>query len=121
VVIDFADQKIQPCVPRLGYLRMPLHDRDIYAGHVYNPNESYENDYPPLYPCPESWYLSKVYNLEVEDYHTYFVDKLGVWVHNATCGGELPPNPCAGCRTLSESAETRRMTHHGAADDIRST
>jgi hypothetical protein len=24
----------------------------------------------------------RVYNLEVEDYHTYYVGKLGVWVHN---------------------------------------
>lgn len=27
------------------------------------------------------------YNFEVADYHTYFVDELGVWVHNADCGG----------------------------------
>lgn len=26
---------------------------------------------------------TKVYNLEVEDNHTYFVDHMGVWVHNA--------------------------------------
>ena len=24
----------------------------------------------------------KVYNLEVEDYHTYFVDDVPIWVHN---------------------------------------
>jgi hypothetical protein len=29
----------------------------------------------------------KVYNLEVEDYHTYFVDSLGVWVHNSSGRG----------------------------------
>lgn len=29
---------------------------------------------------------TKVYNLEVEDNHTYFVDHMGVWVHNADCG-----------------------------------
>lgn len=36
---------------------------------------------------------SKVYNFEVEDYHTYFVSVKGtdVWVHN-TC---TPPNPAA--------------------------
>jgi hypothetical protein len=28
-----------------------------------------------------------VYNIEVEDYHTYFVGELGVWVHNANCDG----------------------------------
>lgn len=26
-----------------------------------------------------------VYNIEVEDYHTYFVGKAGVWVHNQNC------------------------------------
>ncbi|CAH1207678.1 hypothetical protein PAECIP111893_02754 [Paenibacillus plantiphilus] len=26
-----------------------------------------------------------VYNFEVEDFHTYFVSDLGVWVHNETC------------------------------------
>ena len=81
--IDFVDQKIQPCVPLLGYLHKP--ERSIYDGYVENPNKSYESDYPDD-PNPESWYLSKVYNLEVEDNHTYFVDKLGVWVHNTNCG-----------------------------------
>jgi hypothetical protein len=28
-------------------------------------------------------YLATVYNIEVEDYHTYFVGEMGVWVHNA--------------------------------------
>ena len=31
--------------------------------------------YPPLLQIP-------VYNIEVEDFHTYFVGKEGVWVHN---------------------------------------
>lgn len=34
-------------------------------------------------PIPDE-YLATVYNFEVEDYHTYFVGELGVWVHN-TC------------------------------------
>ncbi|OTG97680.1 hypothetical protein B9T30_14065 [Acinetobacter sp. ANC 4973] len=29
-----------------------------------------------------SYYMATVYNIEVEDYHTYFVGKTGVWVHN---------------------------------------
>jgi hypothetical protein len=28
---------------------------------------------------------TKVYNIEVEDFHTYYVGELGVWVHNANC------------------------------------
>ena len=28
-----------------------------------------------------------VYNIEVDDFHTYHVGKVGVWVHNADCCG----------------------------------
>ena len=41
---------------------------------------------------------TKVYNFEVEDFHTYFVGECGVWVHNANCpsymndDGTLKPN-----------------------------
>lgn len=38
-----------------------------------------ENEDPIFDP-----YLTTVYNFELEDYHTYFVGELGVWVHN-TC------------------------------------
>lgn len=87
LAIDFSDQNIQPCVPIHDYRRQPLPGQDICAGYVYNPNVSHCNDLW-FRPHPESWYLRKVYNLEVEDYHTYFVDKLGVWVHNTNCGAE---------------------------------
>jgi hypothetical protein len=30
-------------------------------------------------------YTTTVYNFEVEDWHTYFVGKMGLWVHNADC------------------------------------
>jgi hypothetical protein len=30
-------------------------------------------------------YTSTVYNFEVEDWHTYFVGKTGLWVHNTNC------------------------------------
>jgi VCBS repeat-containing protein len=34
----------------------------------------------------QKWlYTTKVYNLEVEDFHTYYVGKLGAWVHNTNC------------------------------------
>lgn len=29
--------------------------------------------------------LETVYNIEVDDFHTYHVGKLGIWVHNANC------------------------------------
>lgn len=31
-----------------------------------------------------------VYNVTVEDTHTYFVSENSIWVHNANCHGELP-------------------------------
>jgi len=31
--------------------------------------------------------LTTVYNIEVEDFHTYYVGKEGMWVHNLNCGG----------------------------------
>ncbi len=31
---------------------------------------------------PEHLYTTTVYNLEVEDFHTYYVGEAGVWVHN---------------------------------------
>lgn len=39
-----------------------------------------------------------VYNIKVEDYHTYFVGNCGIWVHNKNCpphmneDGTLKPN-----------------------------
>lgn len=36
----------------------------------------------------EKWcYRTKVYNFEVEDFHTYYVGNLGAWVHNTNCYG----------------------------------
>lgn len=34
--------------------------------------------------------VQDVYNLEVEGYHTYFVGKLGAWVHNSCGAGGIP-------------------------------
>ncbi|WP_022972644.1 polymorphic toxin-type HINT domain-containing protein [Xanthomonas maliensis] len=33
----------------------------------------------------------KVYNIEVEGFHTYYVGKAGVWVHNADCANRVHP------------------------------
>ncbi|WP_211251086.1 Hint domain-containing protein [Stenoxybacter acetivorans] len=34
---------------------------------------------------PENIYRCTVYNLEIEDFHTYYVGTRGVWVHNQNC------------------------------------
>ncbi len=42
-----------------------------------------EHDHP-MYQVPEEFlFRLPVYNLEVEDFHTYYVGELGVWVHNS--------------------------------------
>ena len=45
--------------------------REWVDGDVYG-----QDDHPDLYQ------RATVYNIEVEDYHTYFVGQHGVWVHN---------------------------------------
>ncbi len=44
----------------------------------------YENWGDPVNETRER-YATTVYNLEVEDWHTYFVGKTGLWVHNTNC------------------------------------
>lgn len=89
VTINFANQQARSHV---GVHDWSLYDAQLTdqrsrpAGYIENPNDSFADDFPPDEPAPHSWYLSKVYNLEVEGYHTYFVDKLGIWVHNTHCG-----------------------------------
>lgn len=36
---------------------------------------------------PELFFKAPVYNLEMEDFHTYYVGEHGIWVHNQNCGG----------------------------------
>ena len=99
LAIDFTDQKVQPCVPINAWHLKP--DAHYYDGFVINPNDAYTDD-SEIESNPESWYLSKVYNLEVEGCHTYFVDKLGVWVHNTNCGVERLAKTQAVHSTLCE-------------------
>jgi hypothetical protein len=53
--------------------------------HDYNDDETFsarrENT-----EWEQKWlYTTKVYNFEVEDFHTYYVGTLGAWVHNTNC------------------------------------
>lgn len=85
LLINFEHGQVQPHVGLHDWRLSQKPYPGPYDGLVDNPNDAYIADTPDE-PAPESWYMSKVYNLEVEDYHTYFVDKLGVWVHNTNCG-----------------------------------
>jgi Pretoxin HINT domain len=61
--------------------RMDYENCDSVAdqlGADYLSKEVYESENPYLEVT--------VYNLEVEDFHTYFVTPAGLWVHNFNCG-----------------------------------
>lgn len=64
---------------------------------------------------------STVYNFEVEDFHTYFVGEVGLWVHNNPCGDptmwklKLSPET----RVFFEKGMTRRALDNHYEDLIR--
>ena len=80
-LICLENNSVLPEVPLEGRRTMG----DEFWVHVkLNPNKScYEGDPPGT--VRSSWYSTTVYDMEVEGYHTYFVDTLGVWVHNTNC------------------------------------
>ncbi len=62
---------------------------------------------PQFGTFPEELYLHlPVYNLEVEDFHTYYVGEHGVWVHNTNCGG-LTFEVRAGAPALTAEMQAR--------------
>ncbi|KTT11648.1 hypothetical protein NS2R_13100 [Pseudomonas oryzihabitans] len=78
IFISLENNRVLPEVPIEGDRAM----EDEFWTHVnLNPNNAcYEGDPPGT--LRSSWYHATVYNMEVEDYHTYFVDTLGVWVRH---------------------------------------
>lgn len=59
--------------------------RDLQPGDEF---VTYNGDRATLRMVELDAYHGEVFNLEVEDFHTYFVALKGVWVHNKNCGGE---------------------------------
>lgn len=49
--------------------------------------ETYRDLGDPEAIDPSLFFNAPVYNLEVEDFHTYYVGEHGIWVHNQNCGG----------------------------------
>jgi hypothetical protein len=103
-VIDFSDDNVVPNIHPHVY-RFDSSPLDPSYGLIFPPNESCLEDYPYDQEVPESWYRNKVYNLEVEDFHTYFVDTMGVWVHNN--------NAC-----MTDSAALTRQANIGKVDQV---
>ncbi len=84
--IKAGDQEIIPCDPNADP-NSPAPGSSLYlnegvnwrAGYTNKRGVDWENEDPDL------WFSTTVYNLEVEDDHTYFVGDMGVWVHNTNC------------------------------------
>jgi hypothetical protein len=53
--------------------------------HDFNHDETFSARSENLEWQVKWYYTTKVYNFEVEDFHTYYVGKLGAWVHNTNC------------------------------------
>ncbi|WP_189493953.1 polymorphic toxin-type HINT domain-containing protein, partial [Formosimonas limnophila] len=63
-----------------------------------------------------------VYNIEIEDYHTYHVGEIGVWVHNANCCSVYTStNPVTGATQYVGITNNlaRREAEHLASKGIR--
>ncbi|OPH35303.1 hypothetical protein [Moraxella equi] len=55
----------------------------IYVDDFPKISCSNQNPFNNLLSHTYNKFKTSIYNLEVEDYHTYFVGKDGIWVHNA--------------------------------------
>jgi hypothetical protein len=53
--------------------------RDLQPGDEFL---THDNDQVVVKEISSDCYRSPVFNLEVEDFHTYFADVAGIWVHN---------------------------------------
>ena len=83
IIVGLEDDRVLPEVPLEGYRVMGAKFGD---SKNLNPNKAcYDGDPPGT--VRSSWCHTTVYNMEVEGYHTYFVDTLGVWVHNTNYYG----------------------------------
>jgi Pretoxin HINT domain len=72
-----------------------------------------------MFDEPPVDYLTDVYSLEVEDFHTYFVDRPGVWVHNTSPAREAAgqPVPCFAAGTLVHTRQGLKAIEDVKVDD----
>lgn len=54
-------------------------------------------------------YLTTVYNVEVEEFHTYYVGEEGVWVHNTNCTFTVASKEIAVNRRVTAELATNRL------------
>ena len=67
-------------------------DSSYDARHDYNTLSIEETEYLWNFRGGVATLSTQVFNLEVEEYHTYFVGEDGIWVHNDNCFYEYDPN-----------------------------
>lgn len=66
-----------------------VNNNTFYSKDIVNDVMEYYLEQENLFACShnkdylESHYKDYIYNIEVDNYHTYFVGKVGVWVHDA--------------------------------------
>jgi hypothetical protein len=70
--------------PALGYLF-------DYANYALADYPNGELDWEEM--TEENYLEVTVYNLEVEDFHTYYVSHMGIWVHNTNCAARRLGKP----------------------------
>ncbi|MEC7120350.1 MAG: hypothetical protein VXW65_10660 [Pseudomonadota bacterium] len=96
--IDISKDQNHPIHQELrdhGYIRTDEDPFYMERGYTYEGIKDNKELYRSLFREYEKAYLSgsdpqyykaTVYNIEVEDYHTYFVSEVGVWVQSKICG-----------------------------------
>jgi hypothetical protein len=88
-LIDLRDGKISDSFDGPVHIDTVYYDKGVhYTETVYTDVEGAESfgcrDESP--EAADPWaYKCDVYNIEVEDFHTYYVGEEGVWVHNTNC------------------------------------
>ncbi|MBL8484886.1 MAG: hypothetical protein JNJ60_22005 [Rhodocyclaceae bacterium] len=94
VEVNRCQQIYRTKLPGVGWRSALSRDDEGAWGGCFNYEECMQFDDPTeqyLYLDPEienseNPYLAvTVYNIEVEDFHTYYVHPHGVWVHNTNC------------------------------------
>ncbi|MBL8398111.1 MAG: hypothetical protein JNL84_08215 [Candidatus Accumulibacter sp.] len=87
-----------------------------YDGLFYNDPEApfLGEDLYDIYVSNDPLFKTRVYNLEVEDFHTYYVGELGVWVHNRDCLGLELLNPAQGAKMPDSTRIFAAQGHLGS-------
>ncbi|NOT19719.1 MAG: matrixin family metalloprotease, partial [Sideroxydans sp.] len=95
----------------MGDPQRPGHLWD-YANHKLVANNVMALEAIQEYEMEDPYLKLPVFNLEVEDFHTYYVGKHGVWVHNTNCGGlsfEVnPPAPALSAELTNQPFVSRK-------------